>query len=656
MQHLVQLVVGIDDEVEAHVVRQALVGIVGIVAEVLREGPREHMLDRGNDGVEIVLARDEAVNVVTVDVDNLVDAVVVGIDFQVVKVQAFAVGVHHAEVMNRQVARDVVQRVAPERSGRIGRQTVVGILARNAQPRQVHATGGNVEIKRRVGAIELGSAIELHMAIGVVEGQCAREALSLLVHIGFDILVAVSLEVDKGDVSLQMTRHVATAHHGIDLGIHSHLVEQVALVEQGAQLQAVGLDVATDVGLALMTGQRAVDVGIAQRCTHLAIETHIAALGVHLAVKGHIATMRDDAARLRRQVGHKCHQARDVARTGIDIHHVKVDGAVTALSRNRETAAGIEGQTSVGRTHPQHGHLDALAILHDLGSDRQGVVERLEFRHKCRQVAGRNGTATRAHPQGHLADLAAQVLERRELEVQVVEGNVAGRQPQFDVLHVECVVGDMHIGRQPLERETALLIKRQPFHLDVKVVVLQAGQRQVGTQVAHGQVVDVETSGPAWLVEHVVGECRTAHHHSFDPHVERLGRLVVLGLERVDDELHIGGAVLVWPRHMALQSDDFGIGDHDVVVGDQVFQADAGPQLIDGEQRVALLVMDEHLLEFQLIERRHRHRADVHLGVEKLAQRLLALTAQAFLHRRQQQQHIGQRNNRHHRDQQGHDD
>ena len=132
-------------------------------------------------------------------------------------------------------------------------------------------------------------------------------------------------------------------------------------------------------------------------------------------------------------------------------------------------------------------------------------------------------------------------------------------------------------------------------------------------------MIGVKPAGLAGLVEHVVGQFGLTHDDRLDLHIERLGRTIVLGLEGIDDKLHVGGAVLVGPRHMALKTDDFGIGDHHAAVGKQFFQADAGTQFPDLEQRVALLVMNEDVVEFHLIEGRERDRPDIDLGVQILA-------------------------------------
>ena len=59
-------------------------------------------------------------------------------------------------------------------------------------------------------------------------------------------MIAGALKVDEGDVSLQVSRHIRAMNHGVHLGIDSHLVHQITLVQQGTQMQSVALDVARE--------------------------------------------------------------------------------------------------------------------------------------------------------------------------------------------------------------------------------------------------------------------------------------------------------------------------------------------------------------------------------------------------------------------------
>ena len=177
----------------------------------------------------------------------------------------------------------------------------------------------------------------------------------------------------------------------------------------------------------------------------------------------------------------------------------------------------------------------------------------------------------------------------------------------------------MDIGGQSFERQSAALIKREALHLDVKVIILQLRQGEVGTQVGHCQMVRIQTAWFARLVKDIVGQCRLAYHHRLDLHIKRLGRLVILGFEGVDDKLQIGGAVLVGACHTTIQTDNFAIGNHNAMVGYQLLETDARPQLLDSEQRAALLVFDLDILEFQLVKRSYRYRAYLYLGIKKFA-------------------------------------
>ena len=201
--------------------------------------------------------------------------------------------------------------------------------------------------------------------------------------------------------------------------------------------------------------------------------------------------------------------------------------------------------------------------------------------------------------------------------MQVVQADVAVRHLQLDVFNIEGIIGNMDIGGQALQRQTTTLIKGESLDTDVEVVILELRQGHVGTQVANGQMIDIEAVMLVRLIQHVIGQCRLAHDQGLDLNVKRLGRLVLLRLEGIDDELHIGGAILIGPRHMTIQPDNFSIGNDNTVVGNQILEADTGTQFVDGEQGTALLVMDLHILQLELVKRRYRYRADADLGIEE---------------------------------------
>ena len=81
---------------------------------------------------------------------------------------------------------------------------MVGILVVNAQPGQVQAIGRDVHVVIGIGAVEQGLSVNVDASVGVIHGQHAREIIALLVHVGSDVVIPVTLEVDEGDVTLQM--------------------------------------------------------------------------------------------------------------------------------------------------------------------------------------------------------------------------------------------------------------------------------------------------------------------------------------------------------------------------------------------------------------------------------------------------------------------
>ena len=105
---------------------------------------------------------------------------------------------------------------------------------------------------------------------------------------------------------------------------------------------------------------------------------------------------------------------------------------------------------------------------------------------------------------------------------------------------------------------------------------------------------------------------------------------------------------------MTVQPDDFAVSDDDAFVGNQFLEADAGSQFADGEQGISLLVIDEHIIDLNLVERSDGNRADADRGVQVLPECLLALVPQSVLYGRQEQQQIGQCKHTNNQCQRGH--
>ena len=55
--------------------------------------------------------------------------------------------------------------------------------------------------------------------------------------------------------------------------------------------------------------------------------------------------------------------------------------------------------------------------------------------------------------------------------MQIVETDVAIGELHFDILNIKRVVGEVDVGGQATQRESAALIKRQTLDADAKVVV-----------------------------------------------------------------------------------------------------------------------------------------------------------------------------------------
>ena len=78
-------------------------------------------------------------------------------------------------------------------------------LAGQAQAGQIQALGRDVHIIIGVDPVQQRLTINRDAAIGVIHGQGPPEIITLLIHIGSDIVVTVALEVDERDMALQVT-------------------------------------------------------------------------------------------------------------------------------------------------------------------------------------------------------------------------------------------------------------------------------------------------------------------------------------------------------------------------------------------------------------------------------------------------------------------
>ena len=68
------------------------------------------MLDGRHNRLEVVLSRYEAIDVVTIDADNLFITVIVGIHFQLVEVHALVVVIGKPEMINLHMTSSIVKR------------------------------------------------------------------------------------------------------------------------------------------------------------------------------------------------------------------------------------------------------------------------------------------------------------------------------------------------------------------------------------------------------------------------------------------------------------------------------------------------------------------------------------------------------------------
>ena len=91
---------------------------------------------------------------------------------------------------------------------------------------------------------------------------------------------------------------------------------------------------------------------------------------------------------------------------------VQIQRIIAALAGQAGTAMSGKRQATVTGVDIQDRHIDAVIVAHNSGSDIQRIVEGLELRHKGREVGGRDRAAGCAHPQWHVYQLTAQILER----------------------------------------------------------------------------------------------------------------------------------------------------------------------------------------------------------------------------------------------------
>ena len=328
--HLMQRLVGIDDEIQAQVVGQAIVGIIGVVTKVLREGACQQVLDRGHNCLEVIFTRNEAIQVVALDADDFVIGTIVGIDLQMIEFQPLALVVNKSKIVDFEVARHIIGRVAPERGCGCRFQSVIGIFVGESQAGKIQPACFHINVIIGVLAIEHCFTVNLDAAIDIIHRQHTRKIVTLLVHIGGNVVVTCTLEVDKRDVSLQMPRHVFAGHQSVHLGIDGHLPQQVMLVQHASQIQALGLDMARKTVGASLLCQRAVQVGISQRGSHLAVKRCLARAVVQLTVDAHVTAARDDATGLWRKFGNEIGELRQFASRGVQVDAVQIQRAVSA--------------------------------------------------------------------------------------------------------------------------------------------------------------------------------------------------------------------------------------------------------------------------------------------------------------------------------------
>ena len=155
---------------------------------------------------------------------------------------------------------------------------------------------------------------------------------------------------------------------------------------------------------------------------------------------------------------------------------------------------------------------------------------------------------------------------------------MCARQVDHQVLNLGPGVVNLELAAQPPELESVFLVERESVHINHKIVVLDAWEHQVGSQVSYLHVIGVELSCRlVRLAEHVVSYITIANDGIVDAYVVGCGRLAGLGLELVDDELQVGGAVLVGACHRAMEPVNLGKIENHLAVDDEVIQTHTGP-------------------------------------------------------------------------------
>ena len=168
---------------------------------------------------------------------------------------------------------------------------------------------------------------------------------------------------------------------------------------------------------------------------------------MQFTVHHHVAATVDDIPCLGRETGDKINQLGHLTRSDIQVDTVQVQGMVAARCGQSHAATGIEGKGAVIGVNTQDGHLNTVAVTYHGGSDAHGIIKTLELRCESREVRWRDGTARCAHLQGHLRQLVAHVLEGSVFQMHIIQADVAIGQLYPDVLDVECIIGEVDIGR-----------------------------------------------------------------------------------------------------------------------------------------------------------------------------------------------------------------
>ena len=170
------------------------------------------------------------------------------------------------------------------------------------------------------------------------------------------------------------------------------------------------------------------------------------------------------------------------------------------------------------------------------------------------------------------------------------------------------------------ELKAILLVESQPVYVNYKVVILNAGEHEVGSEVGNLHVIWIKSACCfAWFIKNIIGNVAIAQYSIVNNYVVGFRRLIGLGFELVNYELQVGGAIFIGTSNGAMQSVNLGKIEYYFSTHNQVIQTHSSTQLVNLNEVATLLIWNIHSREHHLIEWRDAYAIDSDVSLKKLA-------------------------------------